>query len=311
MLFNDSFLLGSKSLHKFNNHRCRYACAGLIAIVASQFASGTVGAEPDVTIAPDWSSRGNQISPEFCGLSFETKMLLPDGGKYFFSPANAELIALFKSLGVKSLRIGGNSADAPTVPIPTEPDLDQVCAFAKAAGVHLIYNLRLKEQSDPAADIKLVKYLMEHYKDEITCFTIGNEPNVYFADYSRYREQWKHFADAILVAVPDAQFNGPSTTPGKTAWARDFATDFASWGHLRLVTQHSYPGGNAQKVPDAAAARTRILAPEMDQSYESFYKAFVPAVLKHHERYRLEEANSLFHGGAAGVSNSYASALWR
>jgi hypothetical protein len=32
--------------------------------------------------------------------------------------------------------------------------------------------------------------------------------------------------------------------------------------------------------------------------------------LQNHEAYRLEEANSLFHGGATGVSNSFASALW-
>lgn len=48
----------------------------------------------------------------------------------------------------------------------------------------------------------------------------------------------------------------------------------------------------------------------MDESYNGFYKAFVPAAEKAQLPYRLEEANSMFHGGAAGVSNSFASALW-
>ena len=237
-------------------------------------------------------------------------MLLPNGGTYFFRADNTELISLFKSLGVSSLRIGGNSADAPTVDIPTEPDLDQLCAFAQAAGVHLIYNLRLRDQTDPAGAIRLVKYLMDHHKPLINSFTIGNEPNVYFTEYSAYRDQWKKFADAILAAVPDAQFNGPSATSAKMDWAPQFAEDFASWGHLQLVTQHVYPGGNGQRVPDPAAARLRILSPAMNKSYETFYQKFVPAVLRNHEHFRLEETNSLSRGGADGVSNSFASALW-
>ena len=263
-----------------------------------------------VTITPDLHSPGNAISPEFCGLSFETGMLHANGGKYFFSPDHAELISLFKSLGVKNLRIGGNSADAPTVKIPSEPELDHLFAFAQAAGVQVIYNLRLKGETDPTGDIQIVRYLMSHYKPLITCFTIGNEPNVYFKEYAAYRAQWKKFADAILAEVPDALFNGPSTTPGKTAWSHDFASDFAAWGHLALVTQHAYPGGNARLVADPAAAREKILAPEMDASYEKFYQEFVAAVFRNHEQYRLEEANSLFHGGATGVSNAAASALW-
>jgi hypothetical protein len=282
----------------------------LLLTIVGQFAGRSAFADTQLTITPDLNAPGNRIPDEFCGLSFETKMLQPEGGVYFFSSANSELIALFKSLGVKNLRIGGNSADAATTKIPTEQDLDQLGSFAQAAGVHLIFNLRLKDETDPASDIELAKYLMEHYQPQMDCFTIGNEPNVYFSKYEDYRAQWKRFHDAILAEVPDARFNGPSTTPGKTAWARGFAGDFATDPSLRLITQHSYPGGNAQNIPSPGEARLQILAPKIDKSYESFYKAFVPAVLKHNERYRLEEANSLFHGGAAGVSNSYASALW-
>jgi hypothetical protein len=304
------FIWGDKVL-RVQRNGCGWEARVLFAAaVGSLWMAGAVIAGSDVTLTPDFKAPGKEISADFCGLSYETKMLLPNAGKYFFRGDHAELIGLFKSLGVKSLRVGGNSADAPTVDIPSEADLDQLCAFAQAAGVQVIYNLRLKDQSDPAGAIRIVKYLMGHYRPLINSFTIGNEPNVYFTEYSAYREQWKKFADAILAEVPDAQFNGPSATPGKTAWAAEFADDFRAWGHLRLVTQHSYPGGDAQKVPDEAAARLKMLAPAMDESYETFYRKFVPVVLKDHERYRLEEANSLFHGGASGVSNSYASALW-
>ncbi|HUB25463.1 MAG TPA: hypothetical protein VL992_08525, partial [Tepidisphaeraceae bacterium] len=180
----------------------------------------------------------------------------------------------------------------------------------RAADVNVIFNLRLKNLTDPADDVRLAKYIMTHYSSQLTSFTIGNEPNVYFKQYADYRAMWKKFADAIEAAVPGAPLNGPSTTPGKTFWAREFAGDFAGAGFLRLVTQHAYPGGNARLVADPAAARAKILAAEMDKSYETFYQSFVPAVWKNHEQFRLEEANSLFHGGATGVSNSFASALW-
>lgn len=276
------------------------------AFFAAQFAA----ADTAVTIVAHPDSPGVMISPDFCGLSYETGMLHQQRDKYFFSSEHTQLIALFQSLGVRSLRVGGNSADAPTVAIPNEQELDNLFAFAQAAKVHVIFNLRLKNTTDPSGDVRIVKYLMSHYKPLISCFTIGNEPNMYFKKYGDYKAQWDKFAAAILAAAPDAVFNGPSATPNKTAWAKDMSGDLATWGHLKFVTQHAYPGGNAREVKDPAGACAKLLAAKMDESYNGFYKAFVPAAEKAQLPYRLEEANSMFHGGAAGVSNSFASALW-
>ena len=69
-------------------------------------------------------------------MSYETATLLPDSaGKYFFSPDNKPLIQIFRALGVKSLRIGGNTADRKSVPVPGKQDIDSLFAFAKAADV--------------------------------------------------------------------------------------------------------------------------------------------------------------------------------
>ena len=117
---------GSKSMQPHRSHQRWDVWVMLPTAVASLWIVGAAHAAPAVTITPEIKSPGNTISPDFCGLSFETKMLLPNGGQYFFRADNTELISLFKSLGVSSLRIGGNSADVPTVDIPTEPDLDQL-----------------------------------------------------------------------------------------------------------------------------------------------------------------------------------------
>ena len=71
----------------------------------------------EVTIDP--SQSGKPIAPDFIGVSYETESLLPDSmGKHYFSPENKSLIAQFKTLGIKSLRIGGSSVDDPKVAIP-------------------------------------------------------------------------------------------------------------------------------------------------------------------------------------------------
>src|SRR5438067_217829 len=83
-----------------------------------------------VTLNPD--AAGAEISPDFVGLSFEMQRVLPDtNGFHLFSSKNKRLIATFKTLGVKSLRVGGNTADRASLPLPTRVDVDNLFAFAK------------------------------------------------------------------------------------------------------------------------------------------------------------------------------------
>jgi hypothetical protein len=265
-----------------------------------------------VTITPNLESPGTEIPADFSGASIETKSILRDAkGNCQFSGSNQRLIAMFKLLGIRSLRVGGNTVDYPDVKIPDETEIDSLYAFAKAADLHVIYSVRLKGETDPAPDALIAAYIMQHYADLTTCLTIGNEPNVYFKQYPEYRAQYQKFAAAILAKVPDVQFCGPSATPGKSAWAGDFAKDIGTGGtHLKLISQHLYPGGNAEKMTDAAAGREHILSTEMIKSYQKSYDSFVPAAMAAKLPYRIEEANSVFHGGAKDISNSFASALW-
>src|SRR5271170_4953272 len=146
-------------------------------------------AQSAVTVTADWTAERKAIPQDFSGVSYETKMMLPDGrGNYYFSADNKPLIAMFKLLGIRSLRVGGNSADNPDIKIPSTADIDNLFAFAAAADVHVIFNLRLKNLSDPSEDVQIVQYVMAHYRPLVTSFTIGNEPNVYFKEYSEYRQ---------------------------------------------------------------------------------------------------------------------------
>src|ERR1700743_247207 len=110
----------------------------------------------NVEILPQNS--GPRINENFVGLSFEMRDVLADtNGNHFFSPDNKRLIATFKTLGIKSLRVGGNTADRATIPMPTMADVDSLFAFAKKAGVKMIYTLRLN-QGDAEAAVKMAGY---------------------------------------------------------------------------------------------------------------------------------------------------------
>src|SRR5215469_5965936 len=132
-----------------------------------------------VAVSVDTETPGPVISPDFTGLSFEVSTLLPnENGVRYFRPDNQNLVNLFHTLGVKNLRIGGNSSDRDAKELPTTADIDSLFAFAKAAGVKVIYCLRLRH-GDPQADAATVKYIMAHYPEQIDCFSIGQEPSAY------------------------------------------------------------------------------------------------------------------------------------
>lgn len=273
--------------------------------------AGTLPAQQKTTVAIDPQAAGVAISGDFLGLSFETTAILPDAqGHYpYFSADNRSLIRIFKTLGIKNLRIGGNTADRPSAPIPSRVDIDAAYAFAKAAGTNVIYTVRLRD-SKPEDVVATAKYVVDHYKQETLCLSIGNEPNVYEKQYSKYRDDLVQFMAAIAKVAPDAKLCGPATTPDTGSWAAKYAADFGPSGKVVAITQHSYPGGDSRKATDADASRQRMLSPAFVAQYQKLYDAFVPAVQKQGIAYRIEETNSFYNGGAKDVSNTYASALW-
>lgn len=265
--------------------------------------------------------------------------MLPDtNGIHYFRPANAPLVAVFKTLGIKNLRIGGNSVDAPNIPMPGEADVDSLFEFARAAGVKVIYSVRLEEPGaggptdgnstatpGSVANARLAanvaKRIHDHYFASLDCFAIGNEPD-YFPNYAVYSAKWKAVHDAIVAVYPDAKFCGPDQNPSPTL-DRNMVRDFGgAAGGLKMITQHSYPFGCAYKNPqarsdittlipfDAAAAREKMLSPAAYGGYEKIYRGIASAISGSAITYRLTEANSFWFSGLKGASDSHASALW-
>lgn len=244
-----------------------------------------------ITLTVNTTSRCYAIPPDFSGLGFETKSVLPNAygvRGYFFTPTNTQLITLFRNIGVKEIRVGGGTVDGSgstehcVTPIPTYKDIDNLFEFAQAAGVKVIYSLRLLNVASCAnpdlaeEDAKITRYIWSKYRANLDSFSIGNEPDVrsfhsypgHIVDptiyeavpgiagsaYSSYFADWRHFANVILKDVPEAKFAGPDTAVSSTSsytpnpssgvsWTQQFSDDLKGSGILVEALQHHYVWG--------------------------------------------------------------------
>jgi hypothetical protein len=261
-----------------------------------------------VLVTLDAPHPGPAIADDFAGLSYETKREMPDTeGKYYFRGDNTALATMFRTLGIKNLRIGGNTVDSPKVSIPTQADIDQLFAFAQAAGAKVIYSFRLHNGDAPGSATQ-AKYIAGHYAPNLLCFSIGNEPDIYIHSWNGYVKAFQPIYDAINQAVPDAKYCGPSLTSNAQPWAHDFAGKYFREGKIIYVVQHEYAGGAGGKQKDPVAGRDLMLSPGWHDIYQKYYDKFVPGL--NNDPYRLEEANNFYNGGAKDISDTFASALW-
>lgn len=251
------------------------------------------------------------LPPDFCGLSFETRLVLPDeNGQHYFSPDHTALVAMFQTLGIKSLRIGGNTAERASVPIPGFADIDQLFAFARKAGTKVIYTVRMAG-NEPTAAAAIVDFIDRHHRDTVACYIIGNEPDKDWT-YEGYLSEWKRFAAVITAPehTPHAQFCAPTTTSGAPGWPALMVRDLRGTKLLAMAGQHYYAGGSRRKHPDFQSARETLLHDDAPARYASFAAKFLPEVLTAGIPLRMNETNSFSSGGYWGASDTFAASLW-
>ena len=246
------------------------------------------------------------IPDDFAGLSFERGPLNPGNAGvagYLFSPANHSLVTLFRNLGLHNLRIGGGSVDE-FVPAGLGGDglagIDNLFAFAAAAGVKIIYSLRLlnprarRIRNLPSVNARAAGYIWRRYRENLASFAIGNEPDwhafhsyqghpldpdireeisgVPGSAYPSYLARWRGFARAVGDAAPGAPLCGPDTgayathtyTPDPetgVSWTERFARDEGDSGRVADFTQHHYVGGGPGQTT-AQQAIGNMLSPE-------------------------------------------------
>ncbi len=278
-------------------------------------------AAPAVTIAAATSQPGAVVAPEFIGLSFEMSSL-PQIARF---SERGDLVAMLRSLGPGLLRFGGVSADTRIAwtdnrtPRPAwasgvvdVDDLRELGALAAESGWHVVLTVGIVH-FEPQAAAREAAAAKAALGPWLSGIEIGNEPNSYAEHamraepwtFAQYAEQVASYRSAIELAAPGIPLLGPDVS-GSAAfevWGPGEAVD----EQPALLTGHHYPLGCAQQPPPSIV---RLLSPQIHAREISSLRRYVTIAQAGGARFRLDETNTVSCGGVAGISDTFASALW-
>jgi hypothetical protein len=308
----------------------RCLCAGVV-LAGTAFGSA-------VTVKLGSAPSGAEIPDDFVGLSFETSNLLPGkDGRYIFNADDEKLVGLFRTIGIKNLRVGGGTAEISNYSVPGPAEIDRLFAFARVAGVRVIYTLRLLSGNKTQA-AALARHLTTRHADQLECLSIGNEPDwhsyhtrdpeifettpgVPGTAYASFLAKWRDFAAAIVRDAPEAKFGGPDTgsnhpvqgakdtdSDGKS-WTERFVADEKGSGRLLTAFHHDYVGQEAEGVSVAAAIDAMLSREWLATRHTALRDHVLAPVQALGLPYRMTECND-HTGGVDGASNAFVSALW-
>ena len=294
-----------------------------LALAAALPAFAQSSATVSISLSPD-QPRAQPIPEDFLGISLETSSIMAanNGGRPWLSGAATPYSRMLQKIGVKNLRIGGNSAERQ--PYASVQDGANVDAFAQLIGANLIWTVPVKQFYDQNAGVAYVQSL---YNDRVAhgytfpwSVEIGNEPDNNeelpgsAIDYATWQARYDSYNSALRHQVNGSiQSTGPSVSGGAN-WPNGLSEDAKYSGTLHasvgFVTLHNYPEGSSKQYATVADADAALLSAANAGKYQNLYDSFGATAVAHGFKPRLEETNSMYGGGSPGASNSYAAALW-
>lgn len=196
---------------------------------------------------------------------------------------------------------------------------------ATALRARLILGIDLEANSAAAASTEASALIGGFGRARVAALELGNEPELYPSwgwyrtpdgrevpgrpksyDFSAYT---RNFA-SVASSLPHAPLAGPAI--GAPWWMRHVGQFIAAEHRLSLVTLHRYP---LQRCFMPAASPLyptihNLLSPAASAGLAQSVAPYVRLAHGHGLRLRIDELNSVSCGGAPGVSDSFASALW-
>jgi len=299
----------------------------------------TLPQQPSRVLTVSNSPYGRPIQPGFVGLSMEYNAVPAYAGTNpnAVNPVLAHLIRGLAPGQSPVLRIGGDSTDHTWAPTPsvrrpagirftlTHKWVAITRSLARATGARLVLGIDLEanRRALSASEARLlIGGLGRH---AIAGLELGNEPELY-RSYAWYRtraglrvlgrplsygfpafaREFRRFGQAL----PPLPLAGPAF--GGQRWI-GFTTRFVRiTSDLQLVTVHRYP---LERCGLPAASDLYPTIPHLlsDAASRGLAAGVVRYVAAAHARglpLRVDEMNSVACGGAPGVSDTFASALW-
>jgi hypothetical protein len=274
---------------------------------------------PPVTVAIDPLAPGRPVPQRFLGLSFEAAAL-DQLSQYAH---RGDLVGLLRSLGPGVLRFGGITADenvgwtdAATPPpawassVIGPGQMHALGVLARRSGWQILLTVGLAHY-EPTAAAREVAAAHRALGPYLAAVEIGNEPNAYGNHGFRelpwiaqgYEEEVSSYREAIQALTPGVPIAGPDVSGSGV---------FSEWGSEEalaqrpaLLTGHHYPLGCAH------APSIEALLSSATRGNEAHSLATYLAVARSNSvPLGIDETNTVSCGGVAGISNTFASALW-
>jgi hypothetical protein len=289
-----------------------------------------------VTVGKPLSVR--PITAGFVGLSLEYSAVETYVGTdpQAPNPAFTQLIRNLNPGQQPVLRIGGDSTDWAWVPtrgvrrprgirIDLDPTwLAVTHSLATALDAKLILGVNLEADSRALASAEAGAFVSGFGRAHVQALELGNEPELYHA-YGWYTSargkavpgrgpRWSFsnylgdFAN-IAAGLPRVPLAGPAI--GSPGWLREIGTFAKAQSRVKTVSIHRYPLLRCPaNAPHHSPTIAELLAPTASVGLADSVIPIARAARAHGDSVRVDEINSVACGGAPGVSNTFASALW-
>jgi Glycosyl hydrolase family 79 C-terminal beta domain len=302
---------------------------------------GPALAQATLTIGPKLSTA--PVPSSFFGISTEY-WTLPLFERD--APAFERVLSLLHVAGDGPLvlRIGGDSADhsfwsprARKMPgwafALTPAYLSRLRALVQSDRVKLIVDLNLLTDTPLTAAAWARAAETSLPRGSIAGFEVGNEPDLYERRYwvdmiarsplvtrpmpleltpATYVQDFAAYARVLGENAPDIPLVGPAVAHPRIGLPFVSALIQDQRPELGMVTGHLYPYSKCLKNPRSSGYPTvaRVLSRHATSAFSTDIASAV--ALAHHAglKFRLTEFNSVTCGGKAGVSNTFATALW-
>ena len=293
----------------------------------------------DVSVNVGRAVLGRPVSAGFVGLSIEYPAVTAYAGSdpSAINPVFEQLVRNLAPNQRPVLRIGGDSTDRTWWPASrlirplgvkysiSSRWLAVTRALAGGTAVRLILGVNL-EANQPAIAVAETRALLSGIgARSVLALEIGNEPN-WYGTLPWYRKSsgrqvfgrsraydLRAFTAEFLALrkhLPRVALAGP--TVGALPWLENLRTFLAAEPTLRVVTLHRYPLNRcfttrgSPKYPTVA----NMLSASASRGLATGIARYAEIAHQRGDVFRVDEMNSVACGGKAGVSDTFASALW-
>lgn len=293
----------------------------------------------DVSVSVGRAVVARPVHAGFVGLSIEYPAVTAYAGT---DPAavNPVLEQLIRDLAPNQrpiLRVGGDSADRTWWPASRRVKprgvsfsisprwLAVTRALADATGARLMLGVNLEARQPTIAVAEARALLSGIGHRSVLALEIGNEPN-WYATLPWYRSSggrlvfgrsrtydFRAFSaefSTLRERLPKVALAGPAV--GALPWLQNLRRFLAAEPRLRVVTLHRYPLNRCFTKPGSPNYPTvaNMLRSSSSRGLVSGITPYVRIAHRRGDMFRIDEMNSVACGGKAGVSDTFASALW-